>query len=197
MDATRNATRKIKVVVFGASAGGIEALRPILERLPEVSGAGVVVAVHSGADSRLSDALSAMTRWPVRSIEDGDRLESNVVHTCPGGAQTQIAGDRFKVTQGRGAFSFQPSIDLLFSSIAHAYGDSALAIVLSGMMNDGVIGAQALHMFGGGMIAQDPQDARHPGMPESIIRSDHPFAVLPAGEIGERLARMISVVPTA
>lgn len=179
------------VVVVGASAGGLEAMLPIFARLPADTNAAVIVAQHSAEVGALPGIINRVAAMPARIIASGAIVAPRQIHVCPGGAQTTVEHGRFHVEEGRGAHRFTPSVDLLFGSVARCYRERAIAVVLSGMLNDGVLGAQILNQFGARMIVQEPQEAKHASMPRSVIREDHPDAILPSEEIGPRLLSLI------
>ncbi|MEX0367791.1 MAG: chemotaxis protein CheB [Ruegeria sp.] len=179
------------IIVIGASAGGLEPMIEVLKVLPHSLDAPVVVAIHGGQMSKLTEVLTGRVRLPVRKATDGQRLERGVIVVCPGGEHTRIDGRVLRLGRLPDAARFQPSVDLLFRSAAEHYGAGTVGVVLSGNLNDGTLGAQSIHAAGGAMLVQAPGEAAYASMPASIVLHDHPDAVLKAEDIPARLQDLV------
>ena len=188
----------VKVVAIGASAGGFGAVRELLSVLPEDFGAPIVVAIHSGPDGDLARSLDiARSSGPViREAQDGDRLEPGHVYALPAAKHGFFVGDELRLSDTVRDSGFRPSIDALFMTLAAVYRDAAVAVVLSGTMDDGKRGAQVIHDLGGITLVQDPGDASFAEMPRAVIRADHPYQILPAKALGELLIELVHGEPT-
>ena len=182
-----------RFVAVGCSSGGISALSEMLAGLPAGFPAPVVVAMHSRPDSRLGETLrlTLPEGAPLRLCEDGSWLEPGVIHIIPGARHGFFDGDRIRLSDIVQGGSYRPSVDALFMSLAMQHRENAIAVVLSGTMDDGMRGAQVIYDMGGRTIVQDPDGARFDDMPTSVIRNDHPKAVLPPDELGRWLTREI------
>ena len=185
-----------KVIAIGASAGGLEALRELLGELPADFPAPIVVAIHSQPESRLIGVLqfdAAKRGMAVRQVSDGDKLQPGMVHVVPGATHAFFRRGGLRLSETVRDSGFRPSIDALFMSLASEYGADAIAVVLSGMMNDGMRGAQVIYDMGGITIVQDPKDADHASMPQNVINADHPREVLSAQDLGIWLRKAIGL----
>lgn len=183
-----------KVIAIGASAGGLSALRDLLAELPEDFAAPIVVAVHGNEESRLAEVLerTRSIALPARRLEDGDTLEKGVVHVVPGATHAFFADGHMRISDATRTSGYRPSIDALFITMAAEYGENAVGVVLSGMLNDGMRGAQVIFDTGGVTVVQDPADAEYAAMPQSVINQDHPRTVLPADELGRWLRDLVA-----
>ncbi len=175
------------VVAIGASAGGLAAIEELLAELPLNLNAPVVIASHSLPESVLEQVLKIRSSLNIRQVEDGVVLEHSTVYVVPGARHALFRNGRLQLSEIVEDSGFRPSIDALFMTLATEYGDRAIAVVLSGLLNDGTRGAQVVYDMGGRTIVQDPQDAAFPSMPSSVIRHDHPIAIRTASELGEWL----------
>ena len=178
-----------KVIAIGASAGGLQPLRDLLEVLPNDFDAPIVVAIHSAPNSFLTEVLQFAegSGMKVRKVEDGDTLQNGVVHVVPGAKHAFVQNARLRLSGVVRDSGYRPSIDALFMTLASSHGENAVAVVLSGLMNDGMRGAQVIYDMGGTTIVQDPKDAEFAEMPKNVIRADHPRKVLAAEDLGHWL----------
>lgn len=186
-------TDQRKIVAIGASAGGLKAVQELLNVLPANFAAPIVLAIHSQPGSKLTEVLSLSRKDgpSICEIKDGDRLENGVVHVIPGGKHAFFKGESLQLSEVVRDSGFRPSVDALFMSLASTYGKNAVAVVLSGMLKDGMRGAQVVYDMGGVTIVQDPEDADYADMPQSVIRADHPQKVLSAQDLGHWLTELI------
>jgi two-component system chemotaxis response regulator CheB len=186
-----------RVVVVGASAGGVEAVSTVLAGLPRELGAAVVVVLHIGAraPSMLAQVLGRRSELPTREARDGEPLVEGTVYVAPPDRHVVVAHDRLRIVAGPKENGHRPAIDPLFRSAALEYGSAATAVVLSGMLDDGSTGAAVVSDRGGQVIVQDPVDALFAEMPESAIWADHPQHVLPLEEIAPAIVRTVSEEP--
>jgi len=183
--------RKTFVVAIGASAGGLSAIKDLLAVLPADLDAPVVIGVHSEPASKLKQALEAHSTLNIKSAENGEALETSTVYIVPGARHAFFREGRLWLSEIVEDSGFRPSIDALFMTLAAEYGERAIAVVLSGLLKDGMRGAQVIHDMGGRTIVQDPDDALYASMPSSVIRGDHPKAVRTASELGSWLTSVI------
>jgi two-component system, chemotaxis family, protein-glutamate methylesterase/glutaminase len=145
-----------EVVVAVASAGGLAALHSVLAVWAEPPPAGIVIAQHVGASSVLTDVLSRGSALPVQWIGEGDILQPGVVFVCPPTTDVELLPDgSFAFVDRESEVKSRPRhpFDVLLHSVADSYGPRALAIVLTGMGDDGVRGAQAIRDAGGFVVA--------------------------------------------
>jgi two-component system, chemotaxis family, protein-glutamate methylesterase/glutaminase len=186
-----------RVVVVGASAGGVEALKRLVAELPADLDAAVVVVLHipTRSTSVLPEILDRATPFRARSAEDGDVLEAGVVYVAPPDRHVLVRGDRLQVVRGPRENGHRPAIDPLFRSAAATRGNEVIAVVLTGVLDDGSAGVVAVSRHGGTVVVQDPADAAFPDMPAHAIADDSPEAILPLDEIATFLAKTVREPP--
>jgi two-component system chemotaxis response regulator CheB len=180
------------VVVVGAPAGGVEALAQLVSSLPPDLGAPVVIVLHVSPDapSLLPRILARESRLPVRRATDAP-LEAGVVYVAPPDRHTLVQRGTLRVVRGPQENGHRPAIDPLFRSAAAWYGPGAVAVVLTGVLDDGAAGAAAVARRGGAVVVQDPDEATYPSMPLHAISADHPEHVVPVAEMGAVLTRVV------
>ncbi len=164
-----DSTEKPFLVVTGSSAGGIDALLALVGGLPQDFALPIVIAQHldPGHPSRLAEILAQRSPIPVRIVENREVLTHGTIYVVPPGHDVVIA-DGSAATYVETRPGPTPSVDRLFSSAAEKYGDGVIAIVFSGMGNDGLAGVRDVKEHGGTVIIQDPRTASHPSMPLAI-----------------------------
>jgi two-component system, chemotaxis family, protein-glutamate methylesterase/glutaminase len=179
------------VVGIGASAGGLDALVHLVGRLPVDLRAAVCVVLHVPATGRslLAPILGRRTDLPVDVAGDGEALQAGRVYVAPPDRHLTVSDGRVRLTRGPKENGVRPAVDPMLRSLAAAYRERAVAVVLSGALGDGSSGALEVRRAGGAVIVQDPQEAAVPSMPESALGAvGEAAAVLPAAEIGPALA---------
>jgi two-component system chemotaxis response regulator CheB len=160
------------VIVVGASAGGVEALIQFFGELPADLAAAVLVVLHvpSSTPSQLAPILARATRLPVKPGVDFEEILSGQVYVASADRHLMIDGNKIRITRGPRESRARPSVDVLFRSASVACGSRVVAVVLSGALDDGTAGAWAIKDRGGLVLAQEPSDAMHASMPESVIQ---------------------------
>lgn len=177
------------LVVIGASAGGIKALKEIVLGLPAGLPASVLVVVHTRSDGSgaLPDLLARQTSLPVQYAADGEPLTAGRIYVAPGDLHLVVTGQGMRTLRGPRENGFRPAIDPLFRSAAQVHGDRVIGVILSGALDDGSYGLSLVKRHGGIAIVQDPDDAEIPSMPLSALRETPVDAVLPAHRIAESI----------
>jgi two-component system chemotaxis response regulator CheB len=184
---------KKDIVVVGASAGGIEALRSLVGALPADFPASVFVVQHLSPDapSLLAAILERAASLPVEGARDGERFRPAHVYVAPPDHHLLLdRGGVMRVTRGPKENRFRPAVDPLFRSAARAYGPRVVGCVLTGNLDDGTTGLLAVKRQGGTAVVQDPAEAVAPSMPLSAVRHVKVDYVLPLAEIGPLLVRL-------
>jgi two-component system chemotaxis response regulator CheB len=182
-----------RVVGIGASAGGVDALIRLLRDVDADISAALLVVLHVPATGRsvLAPILDRHTALDVRVAEHGEALASGRVYVAPPDRHLVVEDGRIRLERGPKENAVRPAVDPMLRSLATSYGESAVAVVLSGALGDGSSGALAVKLAGGIVIVQDPDDATVPSMPESAKRAvGKADAVLAAEAIGPALARL-------
>jgi two-component system chemotaxis response regulator CheB len=181
------------VVVVGASAGGVEALRDLVAGLPADLPAAVLVVLHvpAGSRSALAKVLARTSRLPVRAAVEGAPLEPGTVTVAvPDRHLLLTEGERLTLSLGPRENGHRPSVDALFRSAAQMAGPRVIGAVLSGALDDGASGLIAVTSRGGIAVVQDPDDALYDSMPRNACAAVGAAHVLPAAEIGPLLGHL-------
>lgn len=179
-----------KLVVIGASAGGISALKLLLSALPADFGAAIAVVQHRdpGGRGMLAWVLGRSCPLPVRDAVHGERLCPGVVFLAPSDRHlTAGPGDIFSLDQSEKIHAVRPSAEKLFVSAAENLKSRVIAVVLTGAAHDGEMGVRVVKRMGGTVIAQDEQSSQVFGMPRAAIESGAVDFVLPLASIAAAL----------
>jgi two-component system chemotaxis response regulator CheB len=184
-------------LVVAASTGGPPALREIFSSLLERS-AMVAVAQHMPASftRSLASRLKAETGWDTHEASEGTAARGGSVYIAPGGRhltlrRTEAGKVVFAVTPPTSPQAWCPSADLLFASAASLYGPRLVAVVLTGMGDDGAAGVRAVANAGGTVICEGAETAVVPGMPEAAARAVPGAIRLPLPQIGPEIDRVL------
>lgn len=180
------------LIVIGASAGGIQALREVVSALPVDIDAAILVALHMAATARtvLPMLLERAGRLPATLAADVQLPERGRILVAPPDHHLLVDERVVRLSTGPRVAGQRPSIDELFRSAARSLGGRTIAVVLSGTLDDGTAGALAVRRAGGTVVVQDPAEAAFPDMPANVIRAVVPDHVLPARAIGVLLAHL-------
>jgi two-component system chemotaxis response regulator CheB len=183
-----------RIVLVGASLGGLHALGTLLSALPGDFPWPLVVVQHRSKDgeSTLSDLLQLRTALSVLEVEDKAVIEPGRVFVAPADYHLLVGDDRFSLSTEAPVGYARPSIDVLFDSAADSFGPRAIGVVLTGANQDGSIGAAAIKRVGGLVVAQDPAEAESPAMPLGVINRGLADAVLSLSRIATYLISLSS-----
>jgi two-component system chemotaxis response regulator CheB len=183
------------IIVMGASAGGIETMRTVLETLPWDLPASVFVVLHTTEDSPgvLPEILNRRSGLPAMYAVHNAPILPGRVYIAPAG-QRHLLLDRgsVRLQPGPRENRTRPSIDALFRSASYAYGNQVVGVVLTGNLDDGSAGLADIKTRGGLAVVQDPEEAIAPSMPASAIESTDVDFVLPAAAIGPKLVELVA-----
>jgi two-component system, chemotaxis family, protein-glutamate methylesterase/glutaminase len=182
------------IIVIGASAGGVEALRTVVAGLDADIPAAVFVVLHIPArgPSALPAILARAGPLPAQHAEDGLPIEAGRIFIAPPDFHLLVERHAMFLRRGPQENGTRPAVDPLFRSAAAAFGRRTIGVVLSGSLDDGTSGLLAIKRHHGVAIVQHPDDALHRGMPSSAlasVRCDHVLGAAGIGPLLNRLAR--------
>jgi two-component system, chemotaxis family, protein-glutamate methylesterase/glutaminase len=188
-------TRPGWIVAVAASAGGLQALRTLLNGLPENFPAAILVVQHLEPTraSQLAEILDRTTPLKVTEARAREFIRAGNVYIAPPDYHLVVgAYGRIGLTHAAKVRFSRPSADVLFLTVAEKYGDHAIAVVLTGSGSDGAAGAAAIHRAGGIVIAQDEATSVHFSMPDATIQMADPDYVLPLESISLKLIGLMT-----
>ena len=182
------------IIVIGTSAGGIEALTKIVERLPDDFPASIFIVLHMSPESPgvLPQILNRAGVLPSVSPRDGERIKPGHIYVAPPDHHLLLEPGIVRLTRGPKENRFRPAIDPLFRSAAQIYGPRVIGVILTGTLDDGTAGLWAIKQLGGISVVQDPNDALYNGMPLNAIRFVKVDHCVPLREIPSLLVSLTS-----
>ena len=186
---------RVRIIAIAASTGGPAALAQILADLPAQFPVPILIVQHlaSGFVSGLVSWLNTVCPLNVKVARDGDPLTASTVYVAGDGAHLGVGPDfTIKLHYAGPIVGFRPSATHLFQSVAAVFGSSSVALILTGMGQDGVEGLHAIRTVGGGVLAQDEASSVVFGMPGAAITQGLVDEVLPLSSIGDRLMNMMA-----
>ncbi|AKQ56011.1 protein-glutamate methylesterase/protein-glutamine glutaminase [Bordetella hinzii] len=186
-------TSSEKLVILGASTGGTEAIREVLQPLPPDSPA-ILITQHmpAGFTRSFAQRLDALCAVTVREASHGERVLPGHVYLAPGGEQHMKLGRSganyvIELQASEPVNRHRPSVDVLFQSAAQAAGRNAIGVLLTGMGKDGAAGLLAMKRAGAHTLAQDEASCVVFGMPREAIQLGAADEVVPLSEMSERI----------
>jgi two-component system chemotaxis response regulator CheB len=183
-----------RAVAIGASAGGIRALQTVLGALPGDFAVPVLVVLHLDRrhKSLLARVLGPHTSLRVKPAESDEALVGGTVYLGVPDLHLEVVDERVALASTAQVNFSRPSVDVLFRSMAAAYGRTACVVVLSGAGRDGADGLAATKAAGGTTIVQDPATAGHDGMPLAALATRCVDMTLALEAIGPALVRHVT-----
>jgi two-component system chemotaxis response regulator CheB len=181
------------IIVIGASAGGVQALKDIVRHLPVNLQAAIFVVVHISplGPSVLPEILNTAGNLHAAAAVDGEAIEPSRIYVAPPDRHLLIEPGFVRLTRGARENRFRPAIDPLFRTAARAYGERVAGVILTGLLGDGTTGLEIIKSEGGTTIVQDPKEAAFDAMPLSALRAVEIDHVLPAAQIGEKIVGLV------
>ncbi len=191
-------TIKPEMVLIGVSTGGPNALAGLLPALPGDLGVPVLIVQHMPPlfTQSLAENLTAKCALQVREAAHGENLVPNTVYIAPGGRQMRLVpGDggrkMIQITDDPPENNCRPSVDYLFRSVANQFSGRAMAVILTGMGSDGMLGLRLLKRHGCFVIAQDEPSCVVYVMPKAAVDAGVVDVVLPLEAIAGRIVAAI------
>jgi two-component system chemotaxis response regulator CheB len=190
------ASGRVQLVCIGCSTGGPQALTRLIPALPKTIPVPVCVAVHmpAGFTDSLAQRLDSISEISVVEASDEMVLEPGRVVIAPGGSHLTIQRRGTlvaKVGHGPDSELHRPSIDLLFNSAADELGEAVLAVVLTGMGDDGLKGAKRIVDRGGRVLTESAASCVVHGMPRSVLEAGLSAADVPLDRIASEILRRL------
>lgn len=185
------------LVVIGSSTGGPAALQAVLQEIPANFPVPIVIAQHMPASftGPFASRLNSSMALNVVEANDGAPLVAGTAYIVPGGKHGEVKSRSgtlvFSERQPAAGENFRPSVNFLFQSAAQAAGSDVLAVVLTGMGDDGTEGARAVRAASGHVWAQDQASSVIYGMPAAVAKAGLTEAVLPLKEVGAAISRSV------
>jgi two-component system chemotaxis response regulator CheB len=186
-----------KVIAIGASTGGTEAIRRVIETFPATT-PGTVIVQHmpSGFTKMFSDRLNQLCQMQVKEAEHGDRVRAGLVLIAPGGKQLEVvrSGGFYEVRLGgeEKVSGHCPSVDVMMHSVAKHVGSNAVGAMLTGMGQDGAEGMLAMKQSGARCIAQDQQSSVVFGMPRVAFEKGGAERLVPLDNMTQSLLHLLT-----
>ena len=193
LEATVNGEKIVRdIVALGASAGGVEALTDFLRPLPHDLQATIIIVLHRNPHQKsvLATVLGRHSSMPVVEPRDGDPLVHSCVYLAPQDHHLVVHENRFSLLRTAKEHFTRPAIDPLFRSLAENYGERVIAILLSGLGDDGVSGMIAVKERNGLTAVQSLEEATYQTMPEQALLRDHVDAELSTDKLAALVTRV-------
>lgn len=186
-----------RVVVLGVSTGGPNALGAILPQFPAEFPLPILLVQHMPPlfTQFLAERLSASCRLSVKEASQGDPVTAGAIFIAPGNFHMRVAGKisdaQVSLDQSPPQNSCRPSVDALFSSVGEVYGGAVIAVILTGMGQDGLRGARILKTLGAAVLAQDEASSVVWGMPGAVVGAGLADCVLPLDRVVPEILRRV------
>jgi two-component system chemotaxis response regulator CheB len=188
-----------RYIVIGASTGGPRAVAQVLSDIKSVlPHVATLIVQHMPPmfTASFAEQMQAQIGMPVREPADGERIQQGGVYIAPGGRHMGVVRENsqpvIRISDGPPVKFCRPSVDVLFADVAKELGNSALAMVLTGMGSDGCDGARLLRQAGVAVIAQDEASSVVWGMPGAVTKAGLASLVLPLTDIGPSIRELIA-----
>lgn len=183
---------KRDIIVIGASAGGMEALKKLVAQLPDNFLGALFIVWHISPECRslLPEILARLCPLPVVHATDSEAHKPGHIYVAPPDHHLIVEQGLVRVTRGPKENRFRPSVDVLFRSAARAYGQRVIGVVLTGALDDGAAGLEAVKQQGGIAMVQDPFEALYPSMPISAMKAVAVDYCVPITKLGSLLVSL-------
>lgn len=183
----------IELVVIGGSAGSLDVILKLVPALQPPGRVAILIVVHRkpSNDDVLVDLLRSKTSWAVKEAEEKEPVLRGTIYVAPADYHLLLEKDKtFSLDVSEKVHYSRPSIDITFEAAAEAYGNSLVAVLLSGANADGTDGMKAVKEMGGYCVVQEPDSAEVAYMPQQAIDRVDIDRILPAGELASFINRL-------
>lgn len=181
------------IIVIGGSAGALGILQKIVKNFPEKFPASIFVVLHISPDSpsHLDEVINNAGPLFATFAENDQTIDPSRIYIAPPDRHLLISDGTVRLTRDPRENRSRPAIDPLFRSAARSYGRRVIAVLLSGLYDDGIQGLQVINHHGGKVIVLKPDDTIFSQMPENAIKYDHPNYILSVSEIPHKLRELV------
>jgi two-component system chemotaxis response regulator CheB len=199
LSSTLRSNRSIEIVTIGVSTGGPNALAELMPGIPANFPVPIVIVQHMPPvfTRLLAERLNGSSPLTIREGTAGQELKAGEAWIAPGNfhmvLEKTATGSRIALQQEAPENSCRPAVDVLFRSVARIYGGSTLAVVLTGMGQDGLRGCEMISEAGGQILAQDEDSSVVWGMPGYVANAGLADKVLPLNQIAGEIVRRVSL----
>ncbi|MBI4653241.1 chemotaxis protein CheB [Candidatus Kuenenbacteria bacterium] len=182
-----------KIIVIGSSTGGPNALEELFKQLPADLPVSILIAQHLpfSFTQMLVDRLSCLECLKVSTVKNNEIIKPGHAYVIPGNSHFFLSDPGPRITLLLTDDLQKPSVDMGFTSVAEHFGPGTIGVVLSGMGNDGAIGAKAVKQLGGKILVQDEATSVIFGMPKKVIEAGLADEILPLHKIAKRLVELV------
>jgi two-component system, chemotaxis family, protein-glutamate methylesterase/glutaminase len=182
------------VLAIGGSAGAVAALRHVVRDLPADLPAPVLVSLHVGENARsvLPRILSRTGPLPAHHAQDGEPLQPSRIYVAPPGAHLVAEDGVVRLSHGPRVNRHRPAVDVMFAAAARRWRERVVAVVLSGSLDDGAVGAALVERTGGRVVVQDPGDALFDSMPCAAMAAAPGATAVATEKLGAHVARLLA-----
>lgn len=177
---------QVPLLVVGGSAGSLGPMVELVNGLPGDLPAAVLVCQHTSQEGRsqLPDILARRARLPAVWAVESERLRPGQVYVAPPGRHLMVHDGAARVSAGPRVNRHRPSVDVLFASAAEAAGAATVAVVLSGVLDDGAVGSAVVDLMGGEVWVQDPDGAEFGSMPAAALAAAPGARIMGRADLG-------------
>ena len=179
------------VLAVGGSAGSVRPLVEIVRDLPWDLPAAVLVTIHIGEQTRLPQILSRSGPLQARQARDSEVLEHGRIYVAPPGQHLITRDGLALLSPGPRVNRHRPAVDVMFASAAEWVAQRAVAVVLSGVLDDGAVGAALVDRVGGQVLVQHPDEAEFAGMPRAALAAAPGARAFPVRQLARRIRRSL------
>jgi two-component system, chemotaxis family, protein-glutamate methylesterase/glutaminase len=183
-----------KVVVMGSSTGGPKVLELFFKLLPTNFPAPIIIAQHHSEPftKSIANRLNKISGFHITTAKTGEIIKNNHAYFVPGNCHFFITepGPKFSLLETDDIL--KPSVDMGITSVTEYYGPGTIAVILTGMGDDGVIGAKAVKQLNGHVLVQDENTSKHRGMPKAVLDAGYVDDSLPLNGLVLKLIELCS-----
>lgn len=186
----------IELIAIGISTGGPNALREMLPGLDPAIRAPLLIVQHMplGFTKEFADSLAKICRFEVQEAADGDLLKPGRILVAPGDSHMTVESRPLsrivRLSDAPLVNGHRPSVDVLFASVARAFGNRCMAVIMTGMGRDGAAELGTIHRHGGVTVAQDEASCVVYGMPKVAVESGYAQHIVPLSRMAETINRL-------